>query len=365
MLTHLDDFSPVNLADPVNREHPLNRGRVGWWLTLPGLAGGGTFWDLMGLNHGALTGMGAGLGWKGTSRPGGYGALQGDGTAACVIIPNSPSLNPTVGVTCSCWVKPASTADAGLVCKDSNVGRSYCLDIESSGKPQFFIGPSQVVSASTTILTPGQWIHVCGTYNGAGTALYINGIQVATAAGSPTLNVTTGTVQLGAREYAGLREFCNGQIDDCSIWNRGITPIEVYGLFNLSRLGYPGVLNRWPQRMVDLQSGTAWTKALTETLALSDARVMAVARTLVESLSLTDVRSASLARVLSEVLALTDTRAAAVQKVMSETLVLTDARSVALARRLAETYNLTDVAAGQIVAAAALIIVSIGQGGIA
>lgn len=37
----------LNLGSPVNRSHPLNRGRVGWWIGLPNNSGGNTLFDLM------------------------------------------------------------------------------------------------------------------------------------------------------------------------------------------------------------------------------------------------------------------------------------------------------------------------------
>jgi hypothetical protein len=44
----------ITLRDPIAK-HPLNVGRVAWWLGLPGLTGGPKWFDLMGLSHAAYS----------------------------------------------------------------------------------------------------------------------------------------------------------------------------------------------------------------------------------------------------------------------------------------------------------------------
>jgi hypothetical protein len=82
----LDRIGPGPLV--VNDGHPLNRGLVTWWLARPGLNYGGARWyDPIGLNHGTLANFGAGSGWSGTTRPGGFGQLTFDAAAGSAVDP--------------------------------------------------------------------------------------------------------------------------------------------------------------------------------------------------------------------------------------------------------------------------------------
>src|SRR5688500_4148301 len=97
------------LASPnssaVNLSHPLNRGLVGWWL--PGFGGrtGQVLRDLSGNHtHGTLTNMASDDWIPATGRPGGFGALNFDGSNDHVLN-SSPSslLNGMTGLTISFW----------------------------------------------------------------------------------------------------------------------------------------------------------------------------------------------------------------------------------------------------------------------
>lgn len=65
MRNRLDTFNPVN------RGHPLNQGKVAWWMVLPHLMGGPNWPDLMSGQKGSL---GASTLWTPSSvRPGAMG----------------------------------------------------------------------------------------------------------------------------------------------------------------------------------------------------------------------------------------------------------------------------------------------------
>lgn len=266
MFTHLDNASPVNSSDPVNRQHPLNRSRSMWLLTLPDLSGGATFYDLMGLNNGVLTAMGnSSNGWRSVIRPGGWGSLLMDGSAGSVLVTSSPSLSPTLAVSCSAWVMYTVTKNTGVVVKDSATGsRSYTMDINAS-RARFYINGISAIATGPANLVTNVWYHVVGTYDGATSTVYVNGQSVATASGSVTINTGVSTVQVGSREFTGFRDFLQGYLDDASVWTRALSAQEVFELYNLSKAGYPGVLNRIPQqRTVD--AATATINALVGTM---------------------------------------------------------------------------------------------------
>src|SRR5690349_1214055 len=92
----------IDIQNPINQDHPLNHGRVAWWLTLPGLEGGKYLYDLCGRSPGTLTNMTTtSSGWRGTTRPGGYGHLLFDGSNDVVNM-TVPS-QTTTGFTATAW----------------------------------------------------------------------------------------------------------------------------------------------------------------------------------------------------------------------------------------------------------------------
>lgn len=258
----ISTLQPVYLPEPVNRQHPLNQGRVAWWLTLPELAGGKFFYDLMGLNPGTLTNMGSGSGWAGTTRPGGYGhlipntAAYGSGLIKCG---NAPSLALSNIKTASFWFRQTQTSNLFQLLRclaydnGSATTTDFVVGIQDNGSGAF----SQTFSAqvggtggnaySTPLnsIVVGSWYRTIIVWNSSNvvTGIFLNGV-------SKTL--TNQGNQFSTSNYAGWvignrgqadRGFA-GDIDDISIWSRALSAVEVAEDYNLSRLGYPGVLNR-------------------------------------------------------------------------------------------------------------------------
>lgn len=105
---------------------------------------------------------------------------------------SSPStLNfDTSNFSLSCWMKPASTAQQGLISKrSSSVG--YELVLNPSGTITAFIGDgSNVVEIETTqMIEEDQWSHIAASFDRAGQCtVYING----TPAGSASIQACNG-----------------------------------------------------------------------------------------------------------------------------------------------------------------------------
>src|SRR5689334_133249 len=89
MFQELNRLLPIDIRNPINRTHPLNKGLVSWWLTVPGLIGGKFWYDLHDNSFpGTLTNLlTAGDGWRSSTR--GFGAFAIDGSLNSYIqIPN-------------------------------------------------------------------------------------------------------------------------------------------------------------------------------------------------------------------------------------------------------------------------------------
>src|SRR6185312_11958023 len=77
------------------------------------------------------------------------------------------------------------------------------------------------------------------------TQAYIDGVNVPLTAGGgaiPTLWPAHGNFRIGVDLSAP--HFSAGAFDDITMWNRPLTPAEAWLDYDLSRRGYPGVLNR-------------------------------------------------------------------------------------------------------------------------
>jgi hypothetical protein len=299
MLTHLDNLGPIIMADPVNRHHPFNRGRVAWWIAPQQVTGGAFLYDLMGLNHGALTGFSSGTGWSSLLAPGSFTPLVFSGGQA-VIIPSSPSLVAQANITVAAWVRMTGTGQ--IISKDNTTARPWALSINPTGTGRFFVSntSNSLVVADTTAVLPtgGMWAHIVGVYDGAHIMVYVNGML----AGTPTAqtgSISTGTssVQIGNREYAGSPDYFHGAIADPAIWNRALSASEIAELYNMGRSDYLGMLNRWQQRVPEPTAGAvinalvgtlATTSSLSALLSVSDILVGLLSTLSAETGSLTD-----------------------------------------------------------------------------
>ena len=258
-------LGPINLASPVNWQHPLNRDLRAWWLALPGYSGGATWRDMTGRYSGTLANMDPATDWVGSlARPGGMGALVFDGGAPTEQVQVGNFLtgaNFSISVWCNTDVLSSSIR---AILRQGGVNLS--LYLWSNNKFSFYTGGSVF---STTTLETGRWYHVVATYNGT-KRLYLDGIEQnsAGAAVSSTLN----TLGIGGDNFA---QRWDGALDDVRWWHRALSAAEVYAYYTLSRQGYPGLLNRAERVLVSVPaaggpsaSGAATIDAKADVLAV-------------------------------------------------------------------------------------------------
>lgn len=242
----------INDEDPVNRDYPGNIGKVAWWLALPHLSGGPTWTDLLGNSKGTLTSMGnANNGWRGTSRPGGFGEMLFDGTAGNIAAGRPSALvgGFPAGITVACWVKLSTTSSAlreFIRLNGSFILRTYDT---LTNAPEF--ASWNGAGAGTLTRTPGtsgslpagQWSHVLATNNGANAKIYVNGNQNASATtlGSGAIPASSNSVFIGTTESGG--EFLPGSLDSIEVWSRALSGPEAKAAYDQSILGYPDALN--------------------------------------------------------------------------------------------------------------------------
>ena len=245
----LGKFAPVNLRSPVNKAHNLNRGRVAWYLTLPGWYGGAKFYDLMGLNHGTLTNMGnVNSGWRGTTRPIGFGHLLFDGSASNVAVPSGMTarFNGGVIISVASWVKP-TVSISGYQSIVDMANRAIGMFFESPTSLYTSIG-SPVSAGSGIAISPAfqldVWQRIMLTCDGVTVRIYVNGKQAGSTTSASVIGTTIGSQALSIGGNPSGVAVLQGSQDDISFWLRALSATEARQDYDLSRQGYPGVLNR-------------------------------------------------------------------------------------------------------------------------
>jgi hypothetical protein len=261
------------LGQPLNLSHPLNQGLLAYWLGLPGMAGGQLL-DISGRsNHGTLTSFPA---WCG----GVVGqALQFDGVDDVVTVANETSfdLERTAPFTIAAWMYPiaprtggeasyviftksnASNRGWGMTPVWNNAGTTNVTQVRALMINTF---PGNVlVRRGTTDLTNNRWWHVAATYDGTSTAagllLYVDGAAETVAGTTATLTATI--LHDNAPTIGGVNatNWFPGAIGDLRVYNRTLSATQIMQLYELSRRGYPGVLNQTTPWWKHLQAPAA------------------------------------------------------------------------------------------------------------
>ncbi|MEM7034873.1 MAG: LamG-like jellyroll fold domain-containing protein [Chloroflexota bacterium] len=142
------------------------------------------------------------------------------------------------------WVK----AQPGLSCSGNNatlIGRAdsdlhWSLGCtQDSGTPHFHLSDSGGISITlhgTNAITDGVWHHLVATRNGADmlNQLYVDGTEVASTSLTYTSNFASATAAINIG-YLNNQQHFVGTLDEVSIHNTALTPLEIKSHFYLGR----------------------------------------------------------------------------------------------------------------------------------
>jgi hypothetical protein len=247
---------PKVSADPIDCL-PLPAGLTSWW------PAEGNAEDQAKTNSGGLVG---GV----TFAAGKVGqAFNLNGIDALVLIPDAPNLRFSVAMTVEAWVYPRVRGGhyREIVSKWEGAGnnqRSYTLTVMPSGVLAWTVcsdggnvnlGP---VFGSTLIPT-NQWSHVAGVFDGGALKLYLNGVLEGSAPW--TLGIFPGVAPLTVGSTLSSGSFFDGLIDEASLYNRALTPLEIQGIYAAGtggKCGTPPHITGQPQSQVGY-----WGKSVT------------------------------------------------------------------------------------------------------
>jgi hypothetical protein len=256
----------VNPSSPVNFRHPLNKGRIGWWMRIPnsGWSGGLTFRDLVRGNRKPNNGtLVNGPIWQGSKgRIGGYGSLKFSSSLQ-TYVSLSPSLF-TLGNTFSFggWFYISNTSTRQYILGQNDAANTWQMDFNSAGGDVgvFIPGFGYVAETNINILTANTWAHIIYTRNGTGAthAIYLNGVSKSLVGANDAtafVNDTSSSKFIGQRNSAFVSGL-NDAADDISLWNRALSAVQVRAIFEQSRRGHPNTLNWISQRAFSVLSQT-------------------------------------------------------------------------------------------------------------
>jgi len=139
----------------------------------------------------------------------------------------------------STWINGALPTTNGvfrtLVSKGNISGETpFDLSFKGTGSStnlRFFTfggGSIQGISSYVTAMSSSQWHHVCGTYDNQTFRLYVDGVEVATAAWTGGLYDNSEDIRIGSIAINGVRQrYFDGMQDDVRIYNRVLNQAEI------------------------------------------------------------------------------------------------------------------------------------------
>ena len=82
-------------------------------------------------------------------------------------------------------------------------------------------------------VVPSQnvWYNIVGTYDGSNVKIYIDGVLKGTLSASGNINSNNELMMLGDAGYGGYSSILNGNLDEVSVYSRGLTQSEVTDIF--------------------------------------------------------------------------------------------------------------------------------------
>ncbi len=201
-------------------------GLVSFWTLDEADIDGDTVKDIVGENDGTISGNPKIVPGKINE------ALEFDGASTFVDCGGDESLNLTDALTLEVWIKLASKGEggpnAGPICK-AQAGGSWNWQLRYNA-PGSFMGFqfNAVPGGSTWIsvqenLTPGEWYHIIGTFDGNDIICYLNG-EEKDRGSIAAINGSADHFFIGQDGWVNVFD---GVVDEVRVYNRALTPDEV------------------------------------------------------------------------------------------------------------------------------------------
>ena len=213
-------------VDDAEAQAAVEDGLVSFWTLDEADIDGDTVKDIVGNNHGTMSGRPKIVEGKINQ------ALEFDGASSFVDCGGDESLNLTDALTIEVWMKPNSAGEGGInagpVCR-AIAGGSWNWQLRYNAPGSFMgfqfnaaPGGSTWISVQEN-LKPGEWYHIIGTFDGSDIVCYLN-------AEEKDRGSIAGINGSGDNFFIGQDGWVNvfdGVVDEVRMYNRALTPTEV------------------------------------------------------------------------------------------------------------------------------------------
>ncbi|UCE74638.1 MAG: right-handed parallel beta-helix repeat-containing protein, partial [Methanomassiliicoccales archaeon] len=160
-------------------------------------------------------------------------------------IPSSDSLNISKNITIEAWINLESYTGKHITIVDK--GGAYGMMVRQNSnivQMNIFTGGLWIARFSETVIPLGQWTYVAGTFDSeSGLArIYVNGVE---EYGDDHDNPRVGEIEItsyplciGENPHPSWSDRCfDGLIDEVAIYNRTLSPREIFDRFQVSQNG--------------------------------------------------------------------------------------------------------------------------------
>ena len=160
-------------------------------------------------------------------------------------IKNTPSLNPTKGISIAAWIKLNEYVDNQNFVSKANINKeephvSYSLKMGDPGintKVQFSVALNNLRHNvfSKQAIPLNEWVFLVGVYDGASLHIYINGKLDNSTKASGLISTFNTNVNMGrwSGDIANNPQYLQGSLDDVRMYNRALTQKEIEYLSGL------------------------------------------------------------------------------------------------------------------------------------
>jgi RHS repeat-associated protein len=166
--------------------------------------------------------------------PGRY-AMGFNGSTGYVSVPVGSDIQPTTALSLEGWFKVGGgTGTRSIVSDSATTGTSYALSVDSTGK---LVGQACATvgtctgATSTATVTDSAWHYAVFTKNSTNIVLYLDGVQVATAAMTQPIAYSASPGIAIARDGKNSTNFFNGSLEDVAIYGTALTAANVAAHF--------------------------------------------------------------------------------------------------------------------------------------
>ena len=165
------------------------------------------------------------------------GIFYFNNSSSVSLISNSPSLNPTTGLTIESWVKFDGNSN-DFIFEKGNVNTQYSLFSHStdivfrtkhSGDGLYH---TQSPAKSTVGVVNGQWHHIVGSWDGSTKIIYVDGILRNSVSKSGNLVTQTTGAAVGRFGGTSTGYYFGGYIPKVALYNRALTAEEITQNYN-------------------------------------------------------------------------------------------------------------------------------------